>query len=204
VGPEVWSADPATLPLLNLKTQMTARYSAVNSRPDHGAIGGYGGYLNKNFHFKTPDNLSAPKGKLSIIVVPEPAVSMFDINQGTRFYIVNQTSSEVAFKAADSDLGVYQEALDDKGQWRRIELPMRYFCGNSFHKAFLPSKQCWQLAAPRYEGTFKTKLRIVVSDLNNNPPLLVSEPFDGSINPEQFNASSIDEETHNRSHITDG
>lgn len=183
-GPKKWTADPATLAPVSTHVPVEALYSPVMSRKDERAIGGWGGYDCGNWHHDIPSSVKPAPGSVSIVVKPEPPVSFFDKSQGTRFYIVNTTDEEVAFTAANQRVFVHQEALDSDGKWRRIEMRPQYFCGNSFHKVFLPPDQCWTLAAPRYDGPMKTKLRIVVAGN------IVSEPFDGAIDPGQLEGSA--------------
>ncbi len=84
----------------------------------------------------------------------------------------------------DSSLPIVQEALDPKGRWRSIEQMSRSFSGNTSHRLFLPAGHYWEFIAPRYTGSYRTKLRFRL----NGKQVLHSNEFDGSVNLEQFGA----------------
>jgi hypothetical protein len=52
------------------------------------------------------------------------------------------------------------QALNSNGEWMDIEYLPSSWCGNSYHSVELPQNHFWELAALRYEGSFKTRLRI--------------------------------------------
>jgi hypothetical protein len=168
-----------TLKPLNSKVMLPGNCFA-GSRPDHKAPGGYGPSDNAP---KVSRRKQVGKDEtISLIALPEEVVPFGGTNRGFRLLLVNRTKSEVAFKATDSRLSLIREALDSNGQWRPIEYLPAVWCGNSYHRVFLPAQHYWEFITPVYTGTQKTKLRFV---LQTKPPIYSNE-FDGSINPEQF------------------
>lgn len=77
-----------------------------------------------------------------------------------------------------------QEAKNEKGEWRPIEFYDDFaFCGNSFwSKEFLP-KYYTISKVYKYQGNFKTKLRLKLRTGNN---IIYSNEYSGTINLEQF------------------
>jgi hypothetical protein len=159
---------------------MLPGYCHAGSRPDPKAIGGYGN--SDNNPRRLTDKSIGTDGKVSLLALPDQAVPFGQSSRGFRLLLINRTKAEVAFPASDARLSIIQEALDSKGTWRPIEYLPRSFCGNSYHRVFLPRNAYWQFAPPSYSGPQKTKLRFV---LQGQQPIYSNE-FEGSINPEQF------------------
>jgi hypothetical protein len=121
-----------------------------------------------------------------------------------RVVIVNGMSTPIKFEASDSRLYVVQEALGPDGTWKPIEYLPSSWCGNSYHTMTLPARSHWEFLAPRYGGTFATKLRVKVSlgneeDIRLTPRVFYSNEFDGRINLAQFTL----EEGHTATNIMD-
>jgi hypothetical protein len=159
---------------------MLRGYCFAGSRPDPKALGGYG--TSDNHPRKLTDKDMKTHASVSLVACPEQTVPFGKSARGFRLFLVNRTSGEMAFDASDSRLSIVQEALDSTGKWRAIEYLPSSFCGNSYHRVFLPRRTFWQFVAPAYSGTQKTKLRFVL--LGKEP--IYSNEFEGSINPEQF------------------
>ena len=98
-------------------------------------------------------------------------------------YIVNQTSGIKVISGKDSHLFGIQEALDSNGNWRPIEFKGHDFCGLGRYGIKLYPNEYALLAFPKYQGNFKTKLRVRIKNGDN---IYVSQPFDGTINERQF------------------
>ncbi len=98
-------------------------------------------------------------------------------------YIVNQTSGIKVISAKDGHLFGIQEALDTNGNWRPIEFQGHDFCGVGRYGVKLYPKEYAVLIFPKYQGSFKTKLRVRIKNGEN---IYVSQPFDGTINERQF------------------
>jgi hypothetical protein len=133
----------------------------------------------KAIDFKTPD------GEPRCYLLAEPEFVMdFGKSKGMRLLLVNAAQDAITFQGCDSRLSLVQEALDKDRQWKPIEYLPSSWCGNSYHRLTLGPGDYWAFAAPRYRGSFATKLRFRLSERKG--PQLVSNEFDGSINPEQF------------------
>lgn len=125
-------------------------------------------------------------------------------HDAVRVEIVNGSGQPVDFAASDSRLYVVQEALGYDGAWAAIEYLPSSWCGNSYHTLTLPAHSHWEFLAPRYGGTFKTRLRVKVSLENTNntlitPQVFYSNEFDGRINLAQFTV----EQGHTATNIMD-
>jgi hypothetical protein len=98
-------------------------------------------------------------------------------------YIVNQTPNTKLFIGKDGHIFAIQEALDEEGYWRPIEGRGFDFCGNGYWGLKIHSDEFITVLFPKYEGDFKTKLRVRIK---NDDMIYVSLPFDGVINKNQF------------------
>jgi len=126
---------------------------------------------------------SLPKGQLLLLAYPDEHVR-FRERSGFRVLLANTTGAEVMIAASDSRLDIVREALDRSGKWRPIEYFPHSWCGNSYHHVFLPPGYAWSFRAPEYTGSFRTKMRFVLTR-EDGPPLYSNE-FEGSINLAQF------------------
>ncbi len=172
-----WGADE--LKLMEAKQTMGA-YCYVGSRVDEQATGGFG--PSNNMPKKIDEKAGGRKGKVSLVALPSETVPFKQQYRGFRLLLVNRTKAEAAFRAADSQLSIVQEAKDAQGKWRPIEVLPSRLCGNSYHRVFLPAGQYWEFASPVHSGSMKTKLRFVL--LEKTP--IYSNEFAGSIDPGQF------------------
>ena len=79
-----------------------------------------------------------------------------------------------------------QEAKDIDGKWKPIEFTFEYeMCGTGKgHQSILDPKKYAAFAIIKYNGDFKTKIRI---KLRNNKHIYYSNEIEGSINRSQFN-----------------
>jgi hypothetical protein len=124
-----------------------------------------------------------PKGKhVALVAHAEQVVRYGQHSRGIRMVLVNGTDEAVRLPACDSEIRVIQEARDASGNWRPIESVPESFCGNSYHVVTLKPGHLWELAAPKYAGALKTKLRFVLK----GKEMIYSNEFDGSIDPGQF------------------
>ena len=178
-------SDSAELKPLEADSMRRADYPA-GSRNDPQALGGY--WRSDNFPKHCKDKQCGPDTHVSLIALPAETVPFAEQYQGFRLLLVNRTAAEVPFQACDSRLYIICEALDANGHWQPIEHEPRSFCGNSYHKVFLPSGHYWEFAVPVYSGVFKTKLRFCL--LGNQP--IYSNEFDGKINPARLAAGTAE------------
>jgi hypothetical protein len=157
-----------------------AGYCLAGSRPDPKAPGGYS--PSDNYPKPLRGRNVGTDGKLSLVALANETLAFGNTSQGFVLLLINRNTSEASFGAADSLLPIIREVLDGDGKWRPIEYLPLSFCGNSYHRVFLPRNSYWQFSAPVYSGTQKTKMRFV---LQGEKPVYSNE-FEGSINPEQF------------------
>lgn len=131
-------------------------YPAGSKIPDERALGGFG--ESSNFPKDLTGQDWGRAGEVSLVAFPDEAIT-YSNRDGFAVRVVNRTDEVVGFTACDSRLYLAQEALDEAGNWRPIELPPIVICGNSFHRVFLEKGQYWEFPALRYRGSFKTRLR---------------------------------------------
>lgn len=98
-------------------------------------------------------------------------------------YLVNQTSGVKVIEVKDRHLFGIQEALDSNGVWRPIEFKGHDFCGRGYYGVKLYPNEYALMAFPKYQGNFKTKLRVRIK---SGDDIYVSQPFEGTINEQQF------------------
>jgi HEAT repeat protein len=188
-GKTGWELKPA-LPdakPVNTKERFRGLYPAGSRLKDEKALGGFGPC--NNFPFDLGEKDWGVKGKVALIAFPQEKVAYFKY-EGIALRVINRSDKVAAFAAFDSMMYIIQEAQDEKGRWREIELApdIHAFCGNSFHRVLLAPGQYWQFPARQYEGTFKTKIRFRL-DPTRQPgeePPVYSNEFDGRINPNQL------------------
>lgn len=144
-----------------------------------------GGFAESNNFPKPVGAMEVQKNTVYLQANPNQPTTFAQKYKGMTLLLVNTTNSAKPFEASDSRLSIVQEAKDSQGKWRPIEYLYSSFCGNSYHKVFLGPNEYWSFAVPRYKGSFKTKLRFRLSTEKTN---LLSNEFDGSINPRQFTA----------------
>lgn len=153
---------------------------AGSTQTDPDAPGGFG----------TSDNLPKPlsaapaQQNLYLEIIDTGDAVFAEKYNGLRLRLVNGTQKTAELSAADSRLSIVQEALDADGTWKDIEYLPRSWCGNSFHKVYLPVKHYWEFVAPKYSGPQKTKLRFRLSISNHHT--IYSPVYDGGIHPGQF------------------
>ncbi len=168
------------LKILKVNKMMPARCYA-GSRVDKQALGGFGPC--DNMPRRLDGSSSFSPNTVSLVAIPTNSVAV-DEYDGFRLLLVNRTKDEVAFNAEDSRLPIFREALDEKGKWNPIEYIPDSFCGNSAHRVFLPADHFWEFLVPRYQGTFKTRMRFVFQKSEDQS--LYSDEFEGTINLSQF------------------
>ena len=104
---------------------------------------------------------------------------------GTCFYpvfIANNTTGTKSFFGTDAYTFAIQEAQDSNGHWFPIEMSGIYW-GCSRWCIQMEPKTFAVLLLPKYNGDFKTKLRV---RLRNGDQTYVSQSFEGMIDHQQF------------------
>jgi hypothetical protein len=180
LGPgRAWADRVGKLEPLKVKFMLRG-YCLAGSRVDPKALGGFGG--SENWPQEATYTHKGVQGRLTLLALPERFVPFAEKYDGFRLLLINRTGKETAFQASDSLLSIVQEAKDPMGKWRPVEYIPSSWCGNSYHRVFLPNDRYWEFAAPRYSGPYRTKLRFVLK----GEPDLVSNEFEGSVDPAQF------------------
>lgn len=182
-----WGEVPA--PATELRFMGWPTCVAGSKIEDETALGGFG--PSENFPKKVEAKKALESGRCYLLAEPHVTLRGPRV-PGMRLTLVNGADRITAFDAADSHPFIVQEALDEHGAWRPLEAFPPIWCGNSYHRVLLGPGEYWQFATPRYAGDFATKLRFRLSDAEGNL-LLLSNEFEGSVNPEQFEPRSAGE-----------
>ncbi len=176
---------------------MHRAYFEAYSKPKPDYRGG-GWAESSNYPKQIPSGSNFQSSSLSIKVVTESMNYYSTIRQkGCEFYIANTTKDTIRFNAQDSRLYMKIQALNPQGKWMDIEYLPNSDCGNSYHIVRLEPNHYWQFVAPRYEGDFKTKLRVELKYIDPSDKstqryrskkeiTIYSNEYPGSVNPAQF------------------
>lgn len=169
-----------TLETVDIRFMLRGYFYAGSNIQDERALGGFGS--SNNLPRAAPREL-VEEGQLRLCVLPEEEVPFLEKYRGLRVVLVNGRDEVVSFEASDSRLSIVQEARAADGSWQAVEYLPSSWCGNSYHRVFLAPGECWEFAAPRFQGELETELRFRLPRKDGD---LVSEAFAGSVNPEQF------------------
>ena len=112
-----------------------------------------------------------------------PYQPSYDSILKTPVFIVNNTDIIQGIEHHDGRLLVIQEALTENGEWQPIEYFIYSGCGNSYGINPLKPASYLMFGIPKYNGDFKTKLRVRLRTNNNT---ILSNEFDGNINKTQL------------------
>lgn len=195
-GEIVWQEQQQQMQTLSpLNTDVMMRgYFYAYSKPDEKALGGHGSSDNTPIPIAQPEKF--PERSLSVVVDPSQTDTMYTEYEGIIVYVTNTMRKAIQFSAQDSRLYMKVQAKDKNGEWRDIEYLPSSWCGNSYHILTLDPGRQWQFVTPRYEGDFKTRLRIQLKyihpkDKKSTPwdrkeITVYSNEYEGSINPGQL------------------
>ena len=195
LSPDGATATPDVKNTIELDYMRSGSYHASSKSIDPNALGGFGG--SDNMPYKITVDGAKQSGECYLLAEPSIATD-FGNEKGMRLVLVNGTEESAVFSACDSRLSIVQEAKDESGEWKAIEYVQRSWCGNSYHNVMLPSKHFWKFSPPRYDGSFRTKLRFRLT-VGSDQTLLVSNEFQGGINPRQF----TEKQQHNPTNLMD-
>jgi hypothetical protein len=164
---------------LSSDAMLRASYLAASRIRDSKAPGGFARSMN------FPRTVARPDTGSGFFLFAQPDSNRpFRDGVGMRLTVVNLTPNLLEFRASDSCLSIVQEALDAEGNWKPIEYLPSSFCGNSYHRVFLPPTSYWEFGCPRYQGNTQTRLRFSLQLSDGSR--ITSNEFGGSINPGQF------------------
>lgn len=118
--------------------------------------------------------------------IPFRESSEFPVRAVYPVYIVNSTPRTKILCGKDAQADVIQEAIDRTGEWRPIESQGPEFCGNGDWMMKIRPRQMVVLLVDKYQGNFKTRLRV---RLRNGNSRYVSVAYEGWISETQFLAT---------------
>lgn len=110
-------------------------------------------------------------------------VTMYDNHYCYPVYVINNEKAPKLFTGKDSWVFAIQEALHPNGKWYPIEQRGFDFCGHGKWETTLNPKEYIVFFVPKYEGNYKTKIRIKI---RTGGKIIFSEPIMGSISMKQF------------------
>ncbi len=113
-------------------------------------------------------------------------------------YIYNYSKNiQVVETPINGDLFLITEAKNEKGIWKPIEYfeQFGFLCGTGHQDFSLNPNHFIVAGVKKYSGSFKTKLRLKLNSLGR---IFYSNSFDGSINKNQFNTTTLIKETRER------
>lgn len=123
---------------------------------------------------------------LSLKLVEEPIPFWDKKHVGYKLFLINRSEKAVEFPTQDLRLWIYQEAQDQKGNWKPIENLPASSCGNSYFTWSVCARDSVVFPVPQYKGSFKTMLRFKL--LIDNDRYILSNVYPGSISKNQFAA----------------
>lgn len=195
-GQIIWQQQekkPIELSNLNIDV-MNRGYFYASSERNKNDLGGFGGSRNKAKKIQKKDQFL--NHTLSVWVQTESRDTIYNMINGMKVFVANTTPKAIDFSAQDSRLYMKVQALNNQKEWKDIEYLPSSTCGNSYHTLSLAPQTYWSFITPRYEGDFKTKLRIELKyiDPKNQSSkrrerkeiIIYSNEYDGSVNPAQF------------------
>lgn len=178
-GNYVWQSDIKEA--VNTHTNidyMKRGYFYATSPESKDDLGGFGSSLN-TFR-KVKDKFNTVGNQFDIVIQSKT-------NTKSKLFVVNKSSDSIYLEAQDSRLYMLLQAKDKTGEWRDIEYLPSSWCGNSYHKLFLPPNYYWEFEIPNYVGAYETVVRAKLEYLKNGKSAtLFSSEFKASINPGQF------------------
>lgn len=105
-------------------------------------------------------------------------------------YFANYTDSIISIPTIIGRITLIQEAVDQNGIWRPIEISDNYLqCGNTDHgNISLQPGEFIEIYPRKYCGNIKTKLRMKIL---TDKGIVISEEYEGFVNPSQFDLNKI-------------
>ncbi len=119
---------------------------------------------------------------VGIYLVPGPPLPWNDQYMGRKVRVYNNAGETKAIPTIDCVLYAIPEAMDSEGRWRALESYINGFCNFSYFGVNLEPQHYWEFVVPIYSGSFRTKMRYVLS--LGGDKVAYSEEFDGSVAPE--------------------
>jgi hypothetical protein len=176
------------LPAVNINYMIRGHFYAASPRVAYlDEIGGWGGSDN-NFQ-KVDKSLPKDNNKFEVYIDTSSTTDLGNGYAAYNVYVINTAGDTMFFEAQDSRLYMIVQAKDKSGEWKPIEYLPNSWCGNSYHKLYLPGGAYWKFETPVFEGRYKTSLRISLSyrqSPQGKNEIIYSNEIRGSINQGQF------------------
>ncbi|MBC8046489.1 MAG: hypothetical protein H7Y00_06815 [Fimbriimonadaceae bacterium] len=125
------------------------------------------------------------KKELQLILNEKELVKFNTSVLGNKLYLVNPASDKITFKAMDSRLYIYPEALNGNN-WEPIGYLQSSWCGNSYHTIILDTNEYWEFNVPVFKGNFETKMRYAL--IIDKQTTIYSNEINAKMSKQQFNA----------------
>ncbi len=196
-GNIVWqeSSDPKPgLMPYNIVRTSGSDYTAYSKPQKKNRSGGW--YASDNYPRRLERNADFQEDLLNVKIYQEELDTFQGKYIGMVVKVANLTKTKILFNAQDSRIDMRVQALDTAGQWRDIEVMFNSWCGNSYHRVELKPDYYWSFVTPRYEGDFKTTLRIQLEYIEPSKTYdyescqkvkyVYSNEYPGSVNLSQF------------------
>ncbi|TAG04860.1 MAG: hypothetical protein EAZ44_04385 [Cytophagia bacterium] len=111
-----------------------------------------------------------------------------------KFQVINVSDKKINLRTQDGSLLMVQEAKNTQGEWQAIEY-WQWDWGMKepiFETISLLPQKNLNFVAPKYSGSFKTKMRFKLksTETNDNQEFYYSDTFEMSVNPSQFNLNT--------------
>jgi len=162
--------------------------------------------MNKNYCYASSaievDNATGPRSTINppkiidnkiaegLFLVVDNSNRLHNNKIAKRVCFYNNSEDTILFTGQDGRLNIIREAKNKKGDWKPIEFLPFAHCGNSFHEVYIKHNQYWEFIVPTYHGDLKTKLRFKATLADGT--IVYSDPYNGSINENQFIMSEKD------------
>jgi hypothetical protein len=176
------------LPEVKINHMIRGHFYAASPRVEYlDDIGGWGG--SDNSFQKVDENLPVKNKKFEVYIDTTEITEWGNGYAGYNVYVINTASDTMFFQAQDSRLYMEIQAMNKLGEWKSIQYLPNSWCGNSYHKLYLPSGTYWNFATPVFKGRYKTKLRIYLiykESPQGKDEIVYSNEIYGSINAGQF------------------
>jgi len=126
------------------------------------------------------DDAMAPLQRdVGLYLVPGDPLPWNDQYMGRKVRVYNHTGETVTIPTIDYMLYAIPEAMDSEGRWRALESYNNGFCNFSYFGVNLEPQHYWEFVVPIYSGSFRTKMRYVLS--LGGDKVAYSEQFDGAV-----------------------
>lgn len=173
-------------PPLNIDFMLRGNFYAAS--PYSEKYNGFGGWGKSDNYAHKITKAQPPfeSNKIQLKAKPQEAKIAYGKSRGFALYLANTTPDTLVLSAADSRLNMLIQAQDSLGNWRNITYLPSSHCGNSYHSVFLAPGEYWNFTVPNMEGEIRTKMRILLKAPRGSTADIISNEYEGGVNPAQF------------------